>query len=158
MLIEYFPDLPQIPSELLLSIDEIYALRDNSISSEHNNTRGYNYQKFPVNTELEEWLRPLFPYCDCFEYQMIKNGLRGHKDVARLTCYNYLVDGSNATTTWYADDQETILHSEMIKDNQWHKIDVQVFHSVKGVTDIRYTITVYKKLDTSLKENYNVRF
>jgi len=156
--LEYLPSIPQIPEHLLMSVQDIYSLEDNSISGV--NGRPDSYRKFPVNAELEQWLRPHFPDCDAFEYQMIKRRLKGHKDVRRTSCYNYVVHtgGPQATTAWWQDDQQTLVLSEHIPENIWHKIAVDVFHSVTGLTDVRYTITVYKALSEPLMENFHVRF
>ena len=156
--IEYLPNIPQIPTHLLLSVEEIYQLADNSISGQ--NGRPDSYRKFPVQPVLEAWLRPHFPDCDTFEYQMIKRRLNGHKDVRRTECYNYVVStgGPGATTSWWQDDQKTLIQSDHIPENIWHKIRVDVFHSVTGLDDTRFTLTIYKALKEPLMENFHIRF
>lgn len=153
-MIEYLKDLPAPPSELILALEEIEHLQDDSVGGMFGKPN--NYRKYPVNAELADWLQSAFPDCDTFDYQIIRKGLRVHKDVARTECYNFLVDngGPNSRTTWYQDDKETITHTEIIPSQVWHKLQVDVFHGVSDVDEVRIGITVYKVLDNPVIENH----
>jgi len=143
MYIEYL-DYPPLPEHLVESIDDI-VLRKN-FDPEWTYA---NYVTKPLPDELDTWLRATLR----FElerqplYQVLRNIIPIHKDVdGRPFAYNYLLStgGDNVTTCFY-DDNEKLVHSEVIPAGCWHRLSVQNFHSVvnfdKNSTRVSITVT-----------------
>lgn len=134
-------DLPPIPDELLV----------NSVSEFNNYPNifripDYEYYKLydQFNPDLQAFLKRLFPFDFYANYQVIQDGIAIHKDGRRNEAVNFIIDagGEDATLNLYADDKQTVLHSEKVQPKRWHWIDVQTFHDVRNVTGTRFSLTV----------------
>ncbi|MBI33463.1 MAG: hypothetical protein CMD98_06325 [Gammaproteobacteria bacterium] len=101
------------------------------------------YSTHYCELELKLWLMNTFPEGKSFNYQRIGDGLPVHTDVDRNECINYLIrpGGEQVETVWFDDNYQEI-HRECIEPNRWHKLKVDVLHTVEGVTDKRLSITV----------------
>jgi len=106
---------------------------------------GPTYSAHDVEQELMNELYKTFPpnIFNAYLYQCIGPSIPIHKDIARDTCFNYILNtgGDNVETVWYDDNYKEI-HREYIEPNRWHQLKVDVLHTVEGITNKRYGITV----------------
>ena len=93
--------------------------------------------------KLKEELQKIYPNANSFNYQIIGDGLPIHKDIDRTKAFNFIIEsgGVNVETVWYDNDYNE-MHRERIEPNRWHQIRVDVLHTVKGITNKRYSITI----------------
>ena len=106
------------------------------------------YSLHKCDAELTEELKILFPdlidtsdilLCN---YQCIYNGLPIHND-NRDVAFNFIIEpgGDNAETVWYDDNYKEI-HRECIEAKKWHQFNTNALHSVEGITNKRFGITI----------------
>ena len=133
-----FLELPSVPAHLILPVDEALKLE--------NIFGGYtdNYTIHEVQDELRDYLQVLFPDYTKFRYQTLKKEIPVHKDRGRDIAVNYIIDtgGEDARTVWYEEDYTTPTHDVQLPKNRWHELRVDTYHSVTGITSLRYAITV----------------
>ncbi len=86
-------------------------------------------------------------------YQCIYRGVPIHKD-DRDFAFNYIINtgGNNVETVWYDDNYKEI-HRECIEPNKWHQLKVNVLHTVEGITNKRFGITITESIDNPFLEN-----
>jgi len=101
------------------------------------------YSVHECEQKLMVELKQLFPNFNSYLYQCIGDGLPIHKDIDRNDAFNFIINpgGENVETVWY-DDNYNEIHRECIEPNRWHKINVNILHTVKGITNKRLSITV----------------
>ena len=106
------------------------------------------YGIYDCEDELTGWLKLLFPECNRFKYQTIKDGVPRHIDVGRSVCYNYILQtgGSNVETVWWDNGKE--LYRTCLPEKKWHKFNASIEHSIENIETERVGITVFK-YDTS---------
>lgn len=131
-------DLPPVPEHLIYSIDEVLELE--------NFFGGYtkNYTIHECQDELREYLKELFPHCNKFRYQTLIDNVPVHIDRGRTTAINYIIEpgGDNVSTTWYTDEFGDKIDEVVLQPKQWHELQVHQWHTVHGLTQRRYAITV----------------
>ena len=106
------------------------------------------YGIYDCEDELTDWLKLLFPECNQFRYQTIKDGIPKHVDVNRTMNYNYILQagGSNVETVWWDNGKE--LYRTCLPEKKWHKFNASIEHSIENIETERVGITVFK-YDTS---------
>ena len=147
-------DLPQVPEELLESVETILAKpRIPTI------TPMDYFQERQVNDDLIKWCNENIkgiPFDFRAQYQIIGYGLPIHRDKGlpgykpRTLAINYLLDcGGNNVATRIYDDDCIILESEIIRPKSWHSINVSKLHCVTGLTPgiFRVALTLLPKQD-----------
>jgi hypothetical protein len=133
-----FLDVPEIPEELILPLDEVLQL-ENIFGGATN-----NYTIHECQPELRDWLKSHFPDCTKFRYQTLIDEIPVHKDRGRDIAINYILDtgGDDVKTVWYEEDWTTATHDMIFPAKKWHEIDVSIYHGVSGLTSRRWAITV----------------
>lgn len=148
-------NIPKIPEHLILPLEEILEL-ENVFEGDSN-----NYTVHDVQKELKEYLQPLFPNYRKFRYQTMTGDIPVHVDNSRDFAINYIIDpgGDNVHTVWYEEDRITPTQDAKFPAQQWHEIQVNLYHNVTGITGRRYGITIANKtIDESIdarKANWN---
>lgn len=144
--IEY-PDIPDIDVQL----NDVFQWLDKLHTTFPDDfRRGVpTYDIFKID-ELDELLYPLFGNGYEFRVQTIAPpGLPIHKDGARLSAYNYILDpgGDNAVTCFYDEDVNQI-GKVCIPARTWHKLlNLRSFHNVRNITQMRVAISVFEKIE-----------
>jgi hypothetical protein len=123
-------DFPNIPEDLLESIDDILN-KPRLISV---GEQDY-FQTRPLNKNLEDWLKNNLPCKFITRYQIIYPNLPIHKDRGnRRLAYNYLLSlGGNNVKTIIFDETKKMLQSEILPLMTWHSIKTDMYHGVFGV-------------------------
>jgi len=94
-----------------------------------------------INTEfLDEWCRK--NVCESMSFFWMLRSFRdqkNHKDTGTKCKLIYVLDtgGDNVTTTWYADDQTTVLQQIQLQSHQWYILKTELYHQVQGVEPSR---------------------
>lgn len=131
--------LPNIPSRLLLNVDEIrkgkqmYPYPSSTFSS---------WRIDGISDHLDDFLQPYFAFPIFCIYQIIENDMPIHTDDGRDFAYNYLLEpgGENIKTRWWKDDQ--VIFSKVFTPLTWHWLNVSVPHDVEKVSSERVSISV----------------
>lgn len=140
---KYLPDIPLIPESLIPTKQELLdlPLKEKTLVPR----KFYWFTNKHCVGPINEWLHDTFKVKVYTQYQFMLNGLPIHRDAARYVCVNYILHagGVNAATNFYADDRETVVHSEVIKEKAWHSILTYPFHTVVNIDpdDIRISIS-----------------
>jgi hypothetical protein len=142
-LLEYL-DLPTIPDEWLLSLDQIKQLPLYSPKEleEHN----LYFLRQLNDNRIIDLLQPYFDF-DITEhifYQYIGANLGIHTDFGRKTAINYIINtgGDKVVTKWFSGAE--VIFQEIIPEKRWHKIVVSINHCVENVATDRYAITIHR--------------
>ena len=128
--------------------DEVQKIPNHWIFRHEERIGRYFYTIHKCGVELAEELKILFPdlvdkldklLCN---YQCIYDGVPIHKD-DRDVAFNYIINsgGDNVETVWYDDNYKEI-HRECIEAKKWHQLTVNVLHTVEGITNKRFGITI----------------
>lgn len=163
--IKYLPDIPDIPDELLvLSLDELKdtcQLVTNPIAEEQEIYGGYG-DITPRGDKLREFLQPYFDFkIQTIVYQHIGKNIIRHSGLEqvhntgssrkRVASWNYIIDlgGDNVVTNWYSGgtEEDTVIHSEIIKPRIWHMFNAQPWHDVKNITGTRFSICLQPRYE-----------
>ena len=133
-----FLDLPEVPEDLILPVEEVLQL-ENIFGGETK-----NYTIHECQDELREYLKELFPECEKFRYQTLIKGVPVHKDRGRTTAINYIIEtgGDNVQTIWYEEDYTTPTHHVVLPKKKWHELQVDLYHTVENIEERRFAITV----------------
>ena len=131
-------DLPQVPKELILPIEQVLEL-ENIFGG-----KSKNYTIHEVQDDLRVWLQKIFPNNIKFRYQTLVDGVPIHRDRGRDTALNYIIDtgGENVQTVWYDKDKVKITHSVILTSGVWHELQVNHYHTVTNIQGRRFAITV----------------
>lgn len=131
-------NLPSVPTHLILPIEEVLKL-ENIFGGETT-----NYTIHDVQQELKDFLQAIFPDKTKFRYQTLIDEIPVHIDRGRTTAINYIIKsgGENVKTVWYKDDYTTPTSDIILKPNQWHELQVDIYHNVTNLTERRFAITV----------------
>lgn len=127
-------NLPTIPNNLLAEIS------DEFIFSQKNNAFPENDSKYDTIKNVYRSITPpksLTQWCDenisksiKWFVQVIGSDLPIHRDIGATIKLNYIFNqgSDNVETTFYKDDNTTILHSEVILPYRWHVLKVDTLH------------------------------
>ena len=137
-------DLPSIPENLILPVEEVLELENHATWD--GVTKNYTLHK--CQDELIEYLKELFPERNDFWYQTIVQELPIHKNKNFSELYirelpstrlNYLIDagGENVQTIWYTDISKEITHNVVLPIQVWHELQVYIYHSVNNIEEGR---------------------
>ncbi len=144
LLLEYL-DLPTIPSEWLLSLEEIKQLPP--YSPPELEERNLYYLRQLKDKRIIDLLQPYFNFNleGHIFYQFIGPKLGIHTDFGRKTAINYIIElgGNDVITKWYNDNNE-VIEQQIIEKNRWHKLVVDVKHSAENITSDRYAVTIHR--------------
>jgi hypothetical protein len=74
-------------------------------------------------------------------YQYIGQRLGIHTDYGRKTVTNYVINtgGENVVTKWFSGSD--VIFETIIEEKRWHKITVDIPHSVDNIQTDRYMLT-----------------
>jgi hypothetical protein len=102
------------------------------------------YGIYYCEDELTNFLKHLFPECDNFKYQLLRNGIPKHVDVDRAINYNYILQagGNNVETVWWDNGKE--LYRTCLPEKKWHKFNASIEHSIENIETERVGISVFK--------------
>lgn len=135
--IKYLDHVPQVPEELLDSVEDIIAAESEKMLVKDFGT----FQYKTVNARLDKWVHETFKIKCYAKYQVIYNGIPIHKDRPafpgdRRLAFNYLLHlgGDNVITSVYAEDKTTVLESDCIPLKTWHSLVVEQWHGVDGIS------------------------
>jgi hypothetical protein len=134
-------NLPAIPDDLthnvLLKTQEII---DNSKSKYQN----YYWSDFD-NQQIDKWCKEHICSDMYWGFQAISGNLDKHQDVGTKIKFIYLLDagGDNVKTSFWDNDQTTLLEEYIIPCRQWHILKADTYHSVSGIQSgkIRFSVT-----------------
>ena len=176
-------DIPTIPSDILLTKEEIIALPEreypNSIQKHRAHYQG-RHQIKKVSAELKEWLKQNFPF-DIFAYYSVYPLLIApHVDI-RPVAYNYFIDtGGEIDTVFYNKipntkkdalwnsvnpnntKYDTLHEDEPVKEikrmrfdpYRWLKLQTDIPHGTEGnMISPRIFITVTKTFDIPVSDS-----
>lgn len=133
-------NLPKIPGEIMAKINFNFEEYDRK-----SRYRNGGFWSDSFNEEINKWCQE--NVCDSIYYafQVFPKDLHIHKDTGTKTKLIYLLQegGSNVVTTWYDEDQTTVLQSVRIPLHTWVLFKADAFHGVTGVEEgmIRSAIT-----------------
>jgi hypothetical protein len=148
MLVEYysFVDIPQIPEELLDTLDVIEQRKNL-----HPLQIPDAYATYFVSDGLQEWGQQFFDFKADVRYQVIKKALPVHIDFGDNTFkYNYLLSlgGDDVRTMWWDenrnDENRNLVESFVAPINSWHRINILQPHSISELTSVRLSVTMKK--------------
>lgn len=156
-----YPDIPQVPEDVLLSCQEIIELPEREYPNRMKEHRG-NYEgrhKIKrVNSELKQWLIANFPFEIWAYYSVYPLLIYPHVDM-RSVGYNYFIDTGGEVDTvfynkvpnvgntklWnsinprnekYSNDDESIplqeLHRIRFEPRRWVKLQTDIPHGTEG--------------------------
>jgi len=130
-------DIP--PPSTYLKLEEVKKLENKFVYKDEE----HFYSIHRCEPKLKAELLKIYPNANSFNYQVIGDELPIHKDINRIRAFNFIIEpgGINVETVWYDDDYNEI-HRECIESNRWHQLNVNVLHTVKGITNKRYSITI----------------
>jgi len=132
--------LPQIPQELLLDPHEVLQTE--------NHWRGElkTYSIHKTTPELAEFLQPHFDFKIQVWYQAMTTGMHVHRD-QRPFAYNYLLcDGGQVATSWYDEDETTVLSSVIFPVETWHWLNTHIPHAISEPKrdQVRIALTLWE--------------
>lgn len=128
-------NLPPIPSELILTYNEI--LKQPIWTTHTREGKVYEvdwYKVYVANESLQEWIRQQFDdQIECIEYIIAYRALDLHRDMERTRAFNYVIQtGGNMVTEVVDYNKETVLASAECKLNTWYLLNVDLPHRVIG--------------------------
>jgi hypothetical protein len=143
------PEIPQVPEQLYTTqINEVKSIPNLFFPQFPLDSPMRKYSVHNAPKEMYEWARDYFHLDNLtVRYQIVRPGMRIHKDVNRAWCYNYLITSGNGETVWYEDDKTTIKESAVIPEKTWHWINTSVFHTVNNIEEDRLAITIFEDHD-----------
>ena len=142
---EYVDSLPNLSQDL---IAEIYDATNSS--NFWMNKKSDVYSVYPGTEKIYKFVRSFFTESHVASIQVITNTLGPHKDKGRSLVYNYIIDcgGEDIYTTFYTTDDEgnyIEIESHKIEPYRWHRLNVDIPHSVSTITEKnkRISLSVY---------------
>lgn len=170
-------NIPTVPSNVLLSREQILALPEREYHSDMKEHRG-NYegrhQLKKVNSELKEWLVENFPFKVFAYYSVYPMLIAPHVDI-RPVAYNYFIDTGGEIDTvfynkvpkieksdlWNSINSNNVKYDSLNEDeplkelarirfnsHQWLKLQTNIPHGTEGImTGPRIFITVTQAID-----------
>lgn len=146
------PNLPVIPKSLVIPLSGILTsgLPEIRLTKRTGEIEDNSYYKvFQVNEDLNQWLKTIFDFSFTAEYIWQKNWAFKHRDLGRVTAYNYVIDpgGVDVATAFYDNNNEELMtESTVFETEKWYKLNVGLPHMVlgnkDGCFDVRYLLTV----------------
>ena len=133
-------NLPRIPQELLDEITDEYILSQKNNAFPENDPKykimKHIYSSIPPTDNLNQWCKENICKSIKWFVQVIRTDLPMHKDIGATIKFNYIFNQGNedVETTFYEDDKETILHSEVIMPHRWHMFKVDTMHRAWNLT------------------------
>ena len=146
MHVEYLDRLPSVE----LDVDKVYDIVYRSKNLHHVPDNGY-YGIFKPYKEIQNLGTELLgKQLNTRLHVMYPPRLPVHKDTNRHVAYNYIIDqGGDEVYTCFYDDDQNLIEKVNIETGRWHKLDVQTFHNVEGMTRPRIALTVYPPEETN---------
>lgn len=146
MHVEYLDRLPSVK----LDVDKVYDIVYRSKNLHHVPDNGY-YGIFKPYKEIQNLGTELLgKQLNTRLHVMYPPRLPVHKDTNRHVAYNYIIDpGGDEVYTCFYDDDQNLIEKVNIETGRWHKLDVQTFHNVEGMTRPRIALTVYPPEETN---------
>lgn len=135
---EYLEYLPKIPNDLEKYIIE--SLNGKDLFHIPNDV----YKIYDAHEKLKIFLKDYFDESYNIRVQRITSNVMIHVDHNRTEAINYIIlsGGDNVQTSFYSND--LILLSQIkIKNKKWHKLKVDVKHSVNNIISDRIAITIH---------------
>jgi len=132
MNVEYL-DFPRIPDELIVDIYQ--TIRNTPAYNRHSEPKNTDAEKhnawnsIKASDKLKEFTKSIFDFEHDVHIFMLSGDLPVHKDNARDTAYNYVLETGNASTNFH-DEDKVLVEENKIEPFKWHKLDVKQFHSV----------------------------
>ena len=134
-------NLPKVPAEILQkAVDNIPTCLEKF--ERPNNP--YTWTDFD-NTELDAWGKLNISQELYYAFQIMTDNMKIHKDTVTKTkfCYVIQTGGENVITSFYDEDQTTILDTYCIEQDRWHLLKADTYHGVSNLNhgNIRFSIT-----------------
>ena len=132
-------DLPKVPDNLILTMYEVLKL-ENIFGG-----KSKNYTIHECQPELKEYLQKLFPEYTKFRYQTLTKDIPIHVDRGREFAINYIIHagGDKVETCWYEEKtSQNPIDTVIFPREEWYKLAVDTYHTVRNITDWRFAITV----------------
>lgn len=124
-------NLPQIPDNLIDNVlTKMHGVVDNSKSAFEN-----YYWSDHDNQQIDQWCKQNICGEMYWGFQVIVGDLPKHQDHGTKIKFIYLIDagGQQVTTTFWDDDQITMLEKYVIPCHKWHILKADTPHSVSGI-------------------------
>lgn len=151
MMNEYYNEidwLPPIPNNLILSIEDIFKLK-NSFKYPEVFER---YATFQAQESLCNFVSSYFNYDVNVKYQVIRKELPIHTDSIKSGAkggvkYNYIVEtgGDNVITRWWDKTHKNMLYEIKCPQKTWHELRIDIPHNVTTPSSPRLTIVARKR-------------
>ncbi len=101
------------------------------------------------NQEINEWSQKNVIPGIYYAFQIAFKDLPLHKDSASTVKLIYVLDsgGDDVYTSFYSEDQKTLLHSIKVESNKWYILKTDIWHGVTGIIRPRFSIcsTIFYK-------------
>lgn len=134
--------IPKLSDELISEIRESIDKNKNWFFKED-----YDYYKrYEATVKLREWSAIIFHRIKNRKtcVQIVNEGIHIHKDIARVTTYNYLIDpGGDDVQTCFYDDYHNLIKSVKLEPFRWHRLNVSINHNVINIERPRIALTVF---------------
>lgn len=137
---KYLDYLPSLPNHL--EMRTISLIEGTDLFHSKNDV----YKIFDADQQLKTFFKDFFDLCVYnIRVQSIYEDPKIHIDHNRVEAINYIISsgGDNVVTSFYNDDL-TEIEEIVIQPKKWHKLKVDVKHSVKNIIDPpRIAITIH---------------
>lgn len=149
MHVEYLDTLPSVE----LDMDKVYDIIQNSQNEFYVPDNDY-YGLFEPYEEIVNLGSDMFDDQHHIKlHVMYPPRLPVHKDSDRFVAYNYIIDpGGDEVYTCFYDDDQNLIEQVKIETGRWHRLDVNTFHNVEGMTRPRIALTVWQTEHTNWPE------
>jgi hypothetical protein len=135
-------DLPRLPDTLIAGINRNFDDYDIVV---HADTYTWSNS---FNQEINQWCQENICADMYWGFQIIRGNLITHIDRETTVKFVYLLDtgGDNVVTSFYADDNTTVIDSVVLEAHRWHILKVDVPHGVTGVNADRTRFSITGKI------------
>lgn len=134
-----YVNLPKLPEELIAGINKNFDEYEVKVQADT-----YTWSN-SFNQDINAWCRNNI--CDnmYWGFQIIRGDLATHVDRETEIKFIYLLDtgGDNVVTSFYKEDNATVVDSVVLEPHRWHILKVDIPHGVTGVEygRTRFSIT-----------------
>lgn len=135
--------LPNIPKELLISLDEITNLK--RLFPDESITEKRVFHAYKSNVELDLFLSSFFDYKVRVVYQVLFDELEPHIDVCAWAKVKYIypLQTGDSYTRWWKDGK-IILEENLLKE-KWYRIKIDEMHDVTKPKENRIAVVIVKE-------------
>jgi hypothetical protein len=137
-----YVELPKLPTELIAGINRNFDDYEIKVQADT-----YTWSN-SFNQEVNAWCQKNICADLYWGFQIIRGNLITHIDRETTVKFVYLLDtgGDNVVTSFYADDNTTVIDSVVLEPHRWHILKVDAPHGVTGVDADRTRFSITGKI------------